>query len=260
MSGAEQVVPVAGMPCWINLMVDDLAAARAFYTAVLGWEFRRSSLGSQFVVASAEGLPVAGMGERRPGLAPASEWTPYFAVRDADVTAARIRERGATLAVGPIPLGQGRAGLAADPDGAAFGFWEGPALAWVPGEEGAPARLDLQTRDVFDAAKFYGEVFGWATEARIDVTYRRHHVGVEKDDRPALSLRSGGSPSAEQAQLRPRWLVNFPVDDVERAVDAAIKAGGTRPRLPAASWAPKGFSRTLQSPDGGLFTLSYRNS
>lgn len=257
-SGAEQVVPVAGMPCWINLMVGDLVAARAFYAAVLGWEFRESSLGDQFVVASAGGLPVAGIGERRPGLAPASEWTPYFAVRNADVTAARIQERGATLAVGPIPLGRGRAGLAADPDGATFGFWEGPALSWEPGEGNAPARLDLQTRDVFDAARFYGEVFGWASEAAIDVTFRHRHVAVERDSRPALSLRGGGAPSAEQPQLRPRWLVNFPVDDVERAVAAAIDAGATRPQLSATSWAPKGFSRTLQSPDGGLFTLSHR--
>lgn len=259
-SGAEQVVPVAGMPCWINLMVGDLVAARAFYTSVLGWEFHTSSLGNQFVVASVGGLPVAGIGERQPELAPASEWTPYFAVRDADVTAARIQERGATLAVGPMPLGQGRAGLAADPDGATFGFWEGPALAWAPGEGSAPARLDLQTRDVFDAARFYGEVFGWATEAGIDVTYRHDHVVVERGNQPALSLRGGGAPSAEQPQLRPRWLVNFPVDDVERAVTAAIAAGGIRPQLSATSWAPKGFSRTLQSPDGGLFTLSCRSA
>ncbi|WSY30497.1 VOC family protein [Streptomyces sp. NBC_00887] len=241
-------------------MVGDLVAARAFYAAVLGWEFRKSSLGDQFVVASADGLPVAGIGERRPGLAPASEWTPYFAVRDADVTAARIQERGATLAVGPIPLGRGRAGLAADPDGATFGFWEGPALAWEPGEGNAPARLDLQTRDVFDAARFYGEVFGWASEAAIDVTFRHRHVVVERDSRPALSLRGGGATSAGQPQLRPRWLVSFPVDDVERAVAAAIDAGATRPQLSATSWAPRGFSRTLRSPDGGLFTVSRRGA
>lgn len=260
MSGAEKVLPTAGMPCWVNLMVGDLAAARSFYSAVLGWDFRRSSLGNQFVVASADGLPVAGMGERRPGLAPAPVWTPYFAVRDADVTAARIQERGATLAVGPIPLGQGRAGLAADPDGATFGFWEGPALAWAPGEGSAPARLDLQTRDVFDAAKFYGEVFGWATEADVNVAYSDRHVVVERGGRPALSLHGGSALSGDQSHLRPRWLVNFPVADVERAVAAAIGAGGARPQLSATSRSPEGSSRTLQDPDGALFTLSYRRA
>ncbi|MFF1924240.1 VOC family protein [Streptomyces sp. NPDC058221] len=257
-SAADQVVPVPGLPCWVNLMVGDLSAARTFYTAVLGWDFRASSLGGQFLVASAGGEPVAGIGAQRPGLAPPSVWTPYFAVRDADVTAARIRDRGATMAVGPMALGEGRAGLAADRDGATFGFWEGPALAWLPGEGSAPARIDLQTRDVFDAAVFYGEVFGWDAGADFDIVHRHDHVVVERSGRAVLSLRGGGVQTSAQAHLRPRWLVNFTVDDVERAVVAAVEAGGSKPEPSAASWAPKGFSRTLQDPDGGLFTLSHR--
>ncbi|MER7726892.1 VOC family protein [Streptomyces sp. NPDC096323] len=260
MSAAEHVVPAPGTPCWVNLMVGDLRAAQAFYAAVLGWKFRASSLGSGFLVASVGGRPVAGLGERRPGLAPPSVWTPYFAVRDATVTAARIQERGATLAVGPVALGEGRAGLAADRDGAAFGFWEGPGLAWSVGEESAPARLDLQTRDVFEAAVFYGEVFGWADEPGIDVAYRRDHVLVERDGRPALSLRGGGVQTSAQPQTRPRWLVEFAVDDVERAVATAVGAGGAKPQLPASVWSPDGFSRVLQDPGGGLFTLMQRRT
>ncbi|OKI46870.1 hypothetical protein A6A29_25300 [Streptomyces sp. TSRI0281] len=72
-----------------------------------GWRFGRSSLGDRFLVASSGGSLVAGIGVRWPGFAPAAVWTPYFAVRDADVTAARIQERGGTLAVGPVALGQG---------------------------------------------------------------------------------------------------------------------------------------------------------
>lgn len=247
-----------GAPCWVNLMVADLGVARAFYGEVLGWRFRPSSLDEEFLVATADGDPVAGMGTRRPGLAPASVWTPYFAVRDADVTAARIRERGGTVAVGPVALGDGRAGLAADRDGATFGFWEGHTLAWSPGEGRAPARLDLQTCDVFDAAVFYGEVFGWADEPAIGVIYRDDHVLVELGGRVVLSLRGGGVHTSPLAHLRPRWLVNFAVDDVERAVLAAMSAGGGRPKPSATTWTAKGFSRTLQDPDGGLFTLAHR--
>lgn len=257
-SGADYVDPAPGVPCWANLMVGDLSAARAFYGAVLGWEFHASALGGEFLVASAAGAPVAGIGARQPEFAPASVWTPYFAVRDADVTAARIQERGATLAVGPVALGEGRAGLAADRDGATFGFWEGPALAWSVGEGSAPARLDLQARDVVDAALFYGEVFDWATEPDIDLVHRDDHALVVHGGRVALSLRGGGVQTSEHAHLRPRWLMNFAVDDVERAVSAATRAGAGRPEASAASWSPKGFSRTLRDPDGGLFTLSRR--
>ncbi|WP_327267475.1 VOC family protein [Streptomyces sp. NBC_01218] len=256
----ERGVPDPGAPCWVNLMVEDLPRSRAFYTTVMGWEFRPSPLGSQFLVAFAAGSPVAVLGARKPGFAPESEWTPYFAVRDADATAARIRERGATTAVGPVALGDGRAGLAADREGATFGFWEGPAPAWSAGEGSAPTRVDLQTRDVFDAAVFYGEVLDWTAEPGIDIAYRDDHVVVESGGRAVLSLRGGGAGGSVPAHLRPRWLVNFTVDDVERAVVAAIGAGGSRPRLSPTSWTPKGFSRTLRDPDGGLFTLTPRES
>ncbi|WUS95414.1 VOC family protein [Streptomyces sp. NBC_00708] len=250
-SAAEHVVPAPGVPCWVNLMVGDLPTATAFYTAVLGWEFRPSLLGGQFLVASQDGSPVAGIGARRPGLAPASVWTPYFAVRDADVTAARIKERGATLAVGPIALGDGRAGLAADRDGAAFGFWQGPTLAWVYGQAGAaPSRLDLRTRDVSEAAVFYAQVFGWGAEPEIAVAYGPGHVLVERAGREAVSLRGGAAHTSPHAHLRPRWLVNFAVDDVDRAVAAALAAGGS------SAGPEQGPSRTLRDPDGGLFTLS----
>ncbi|WP_406483857.1 VOC family protein [Streptomyces microflavus] len=230
-SGERQYLPVQGAQCSVNLMVVDLDVARAFYGEVLGWRFRPSSLDDQFLVAMAGGDPVAGLAARRPGLTAASVWTPYFAVRNADATAARIRERGATVAVGPMVVGDGRVGLAADRDGATFGFWEGHALAWSPGEGQAPTRLDLQTRDVFDAAVFYGEVLGWAEEQDIDIDYRKDHVLVKLGGRVILSLRGGGVQTSTLAHLRPRWLVNFAVDDVERAVTAATRA--------------KGFTRTL---------------
>lgn len=252
--------PVPGIPCWVNLMVGDLSAAQAFYAAVLGWTFGRSSLGDRFLVTSSGGSPVAGVGVRCPGFAPETVWTPYFAVRDADMTAARIQEHGGTLAVGPVALGHGRAGLAADRDGAAFGFWEGPALAWRPDDDCAPAGLDLQTRDVFDAALFYGEVLGWAAEKDIDVVYRRDHVLLDLGGRTVLSLRGGGRAVAAHAHLRPRWLVSFGVDDVERAVAAAVEAGGSRPGPADIPWRPEGFSRTLRDPDGGLFSLTHRRT
>ncbi|WP_323180622.1 VOC family protein [Streptomyces atratus] len=121
----ERIMPVIGAPCWVHLMAKDLRAAQSFYTDVMDWKFRASTLGSNFSVALAHGKPVAGVGCCSPG-GPPAVWTPYFAVKNADETAGRISERGATFAVGPLPLGEGRAGIVADRDGATFGFWEGP--------------------------------------------------------------------------------------------------------------------------------------
>lgn len=113
-----------GAPCWVSLMTRDLEAAQQFYGSVLDWTFRPARLGDAFSVGLHEGIPVAGIGALARDLAVAVAWTPYFAVDDADVTTARIRERCATLAVGPLSFGTGRAALAADRDGAVFGIWE----------------------------------------------------------------------------------------------------------------------------------------
>lgn len=100
-------------------------------------------------VALAQGEPVAGIG-CCPGGGHPAVWTPYFAVRDADETAALISERGATLAVGPLVLGgEGRAGIAADRrDGAVFGFWEDPALTWSVARQGPGAAGPADPRRV----------------------------------------------------------------------------------------------------------------
>lgn len=264
MSAAADTGLPPGIPCWVNLTTGDLHATRTFYEAVLGWEFRAGSLGAGYLVAWADGSPVAGIGEGRAGLPPLSLWTPYFAVPDAGVTGARIRERGATLAVGPVELGEGRAGLAADRDGATFGFWEGPTPAWSGAHGSAPVRLDLQSSDLFEAAVFYGGLFGWAQEPTVEISYRHDHVLVERNGQVLLTLRGGGVHTSADPQALPRWLVSFAVDDVERAVTTAVAAGGGKSQASASASAsvsgaaPRGFSRTLQDPQGGLFTVRQR--
>ncbi|MFD9637762.1 VOC family protein, partial [Streptomyces violascens] len=104
-------------------MARDLSAATDFYGAVMGWTFVPAGLGEEFRIALADGVPVAGISALAQAFQVAVAWTPYFAVEDADVTAARIRERGATVAVGPVALQTGRGALAADRDGAVFGIW-----------------------------------------------------------------------------------------------------------------------------------------
>ncbi|MEU8625645.1 hypothetical protein [Streptomyces sp. NPDC048669] len=52
-AAAEHVAPVLGLPCWVNLRVSDLNAARTFYSTVLGREFGESPLGDHYVVAPA---------------------------------------------------------------------------------------------------------------------------------------------------------------------------------------------------------------
>ncbi|MGP3942770.1 VOC family protein [Streptomyces sp. 6N106] len=199
---------------------------------------------------------MAGVGELAASLQAAHSWTPFFAVDDAGAIAARIHERGGTVAVGPLSLGIGRAALAADRDGAVFGFWEGATPpGWSVGRGRAPAWLELRTRDALAAALFYGEVFGWASEGGLcSVRYEHDEVIVYEAECKVASLRGKAVEAAPDPQLRPRWYVHFRVSDVDAAVAAARAAGGTVATAPTDLSA--GRQATLRDPDGGLFLVT----
>ncbi|MFG2639488.1 VOC family protein [Streptomyces sp. NPDC048370] len=238
-------------------MARDLGAAETFYGGVFGWEFRPTRLGEEFSVALSDGAPVAGIGALAPRLAVAVAWTPYFAVDDADVTAARIRERSATVAVGPLRFGTGRAALASDREGAVFGIWEGEIIPdWSVGKGGAPAWLELRTRNAFDAAIFYAEVLDWAGELPgcCQVSYEDDHVVLSHGDITVARLYGGAVEDAPDPQVRPRWHVHFRVPDLDEAVETAVRLGGTT----ASAVRPSGNGRSvaLRDPDGGLFTVA----
>ncbi|GGT16758.1 VOC family protein [Streptomyces purpureus] len=240
-------------------MARDLRAAEDFYGAVFGWDFRPTRLGEEFSVAFHDGAPVAGIGALAGSLNIAVAWTPYFAVEDADATSARIRERSATLAVGPLTFGTGRAALAADRDGAIFGIWQGEAIPdWCVGRDKAPAWLELRTRNAFDAAIFYGEVLDWACgrPGSCEVAYEEEHVVLRHGDIAIARITGGALESAPDPQVRPRWHVHFYVPDIEFALETATDLGGMLVAPVEAtedhSWA------SLRDPDGGLFTITTR--
>ncbi|MEU3225888.1 VOC family protein [Streptomyces sp. NPDC006976] len=255
MPSLEWKTPVPGAPCWVSLTARDLRASRTFYAQVMGWEYHESSLGSDFVLAHAHGRGVAGIGCPGPA-APSPAWIPYFAVPAADETADRIRERGATLAVGPLPLGEGRAAIAADREGAAFGFWEGPAPVWSDGPR-APARVDLQARHAFEAAIFYAEVFGWAKpQSRCTVDYAQESVLVRAGGHTVVTLRGGGVENDPDPRVRARWIIDFFVEDSRATAAAAVAAGGEA----APAGGLPGTAYVIRDPEGALFTVSERDT
>ncbi|MFJ8884676.1 VOC family protein [Streptomyces sp. NPDC102402] len=251
------VLSGASAPCWVHLVTRDLEDAQRFYSAVLGWTFRPGPLGREFVMARSEGVPVAGIGAVASAYQVAVAWMPYFSVRDADVVSDRIRERSGTVGVGPLTVGQGRAVLAADRDGASFGVWEwtGRAATLAPSGNRAHAWLRLRTRDAFDAAIFYGEVLGWESgePGGCEVAYVKEEVLVRCNGRPLARISSGAVEAAPDPQVRPHWQVQFPVADVGATVLAAERGGGT---LMERRTVQHGSEATLRDPDGGLFTVT----
>ncbi|WP_200306368.1 VOC family protein [Streptomyces adelaidensis] len=255
--GAANVVSshsVFGAPCWVSLTSRDLPATEKFYEAVLGWKWRTAKLGDHFRIALADDVPVAGIAGVANLWQMAVAWTPYFAVSDADAAAARARERGGTVAVGPLSFPPGRAALLADRQGASFGIWEGELFTdWEAWLRAAPVLIRLHTRDAFDAAIFYGEVLEWATgkPGACEVHYEGNEVVLRSQGHVVARITSGALEAAPDPTIRPHWQVHFAVSDVGGRVAAAQHHGGTVLRQDK-------DEAVLRDPDGAQFTITSR--
>ena len=148
-----------GTPCWIDIGVPDIPAAREFYSALLGWDYTGGDpeFGG-YLTATKNGENAAGMGPQQDPDDP-PRWTTYFAAADAAATAAKIREAGGTVIVEPMEVGpMGTMVIALDPQGNPFGLWQsgmhtGTRIYNEPGcadlERGDDRRLGGRTRVLF---------------------------------------------------------------------------------------------------------------
>jgi Predicted enzyme related to lactoylglutathione lyase len=117
------IVDTPGAPCWFELHTADFAAAVPFYERVAAWRpvWLGDSDGFRMVANGAPGEAEAGIFDAaRDDLTEASTWMPYFAVDDADESAARIRELGGSLLDEIVDTPFGRLVHATDPLGTLF--------------------------------------------------------------------------------------------------------------------------------------------
>ena len=244
-----------GAPSWVSLLVDDPRAAQDFYGPLLGWTFgppREQPPG--YVVAEAQGVPVAGISRLPSRGRFTANWTTFFGVADVDAAVVRVRERMGTVGVGPLPAWAGRVALATDPDGAVFGLWQGAA---GPARElplpGAPAWVELST-DAFAAALFYGDVLDWASYPpdHLDMAWEHERVVLRVDGKETAALRTADERTAA-LPVRPHWHLSFGVDDLYHSLVHAQHLGAVLLSAPVST--PYGDTAELHDPEGALFSL-----
>src|SRR4051794_11819027 len=115
----------AGVPCRVEGLHRDPAAARDFYGALMGWEFESADGAPEHVVAHLRGRHVAGLAPMPQGTAGTDGvWMTHVAVDDAAAAAAAAVAAGGRVLAGPLdsPPG-GRVAVIADPGGAQFCAW-----------------------------------------------------------------------------------------------------------------------------------------
>jgi predicted enzyme related to lactoylglutathione lyase len=120
------LVNEVGTWSWNELVTPDLAAARAFYAELFGWNAEDIPGPLPRTSFTLGNLLVGGGHAPAPQEGPAARWTVSFAVDDADRSAARARQLGGAVLLPPMYVPFGRFAIVADPGGASFSVAAAP--------------------------------------------------------------------------------------------------------------------------------------
>ncbi len=220
-----------GKFCWYELLTTDVAAAKSFYPALLGWGVQDVPMpGMAYAMWTKQGgTPIGGVtalpAEAKAMGAP-PHWLLHIAVDDLEAIVRQAGELGGAVLVPPTDIpGFGRFAVLSDPDGASFAIYKGNqevALPSVDNDLGGVSWHELMTRDVDAALRFYGALFGWGESSRMD---------MGKDTGPYVLFGRGdqtygGIMKKPAAVPMPSWLAYVTVADAAAAAGAIAEHGG----------------------------------
>jgi uncharacterized protein len=243
-----------GTFCWVGLATADVAAAKAFYESLFGWEAQDLPAGAAgvFTMLRHGGEDVAILYRQQPEARAAGappHWTSYISVEDADATASRAEELGgAAVFRAPFDvLDAGRVAAIRDPTAAIVSLWQPRSRigATLVNDTGALCWNELVTTDVELAKSFFGELLGWE---------------YETDDSGYVSVKNAGGLNAgmrehasQERRITPAWLPYFTVESVDAAARRVAQLGGRR--LAPTTEGRRGRWAVIADPQGAAFAV-----
>jgi hypothetical protein len=226
-SGRNRVGNSHGRFVWYELTTSDMAGAKTFYGAVMGWRAHDVPMPGMdyalLVAGKATVAAVVGLPEGAAEMGAKPHWMGYVGVDDVDAAAERIRQLGGAVHVPPEDIpGISRFSVVADPQAAIFALFKGLKPGQQPAEPSRLGRVswhELLAADGETAFAFYGELFGWK-KADADTspagTYQTFSAGGQT---------IGGIFTKPPMVPDTFWLYYFGIGDVDAAADR-VKAGG----------------------------------
>lgn len=245
-----------GQFCWINILTAQPTAAREFFSQMLGWSYRElPGMGHLILVG---GEDVGGLFDLEgpqtpPGCKPIVGV--MVLVKSADEIAEKAKALGGKSQAAFNVMDKGRMSVCHDPGGAEFDVWQAGTSAGTDVDStlhGAPSWTELMTRDVAEAKRFYGGLFGWTTEA-VPGSQWGYELFKQHD------AKVGGTMAIPPAMgdMRPHWITYFTVKDIERATRQATELKG-RVVIPITRIPDVGRFAGIISPQGvGFCVMQY---
>ena len=216
-----------GSPIWYELMTNAPDQAEAFYTQVMNWSFAVSPDGSKDGYRAFTAVDGEGVGGVMSTPGPAAIWAVYFSVTDVDTAAARVRDLGGHVHLGPRDIpGVGRFAFVADPQGATFYLMRGAdnaaSTAFAPARTGHCSWNELVTSDQNAALAFYTALFGWKKAGAMPMDAMGDYTFIGHQDQMIGAMMNSPQPGTA-----PFWNFAFTIPDIDRAAQQVQAAGGT---------------------------------
>lgn len=254
MSIVERYTP--GTFSYAELTTTDAASARAFYTALFGWEVDEIPMGpggAYYMFRRGEHVTAAmhQMGPVQAAAFPPS-WGSYVTVAGVDESAARAAELGGAVLMAPFDvMDAGRMAVVRDPAGAVFSLWEARAHvgAQVLDEPGSLCWNELATVDEQGSRDFYTALFGWTVEEQ-DMGMMTYTTFLRGGERAAGMY----GITAEMEGMPPGWMVYFAVEDCDASTARASELGAQVHVTPADIPGIGRFAM-MADPQGAMFSI-----
>jgi uncharacterized protein len=221
---------------WYELITSDIAGAKNFYDAVVGWNIAESS-GFDIdyrMIGRSDGKFAGGAMQitdemKQHGARPT--WLGYILVPDVDASVAAIEQSGGKTYMPAFDVPDvGRVAMVADPQGAPFYVMKPIPPASDPNAKSdvfsvdQPQRIrwnELSTADQDGAVDFYCRNFGWVQDGAMPMGEMGDYRFIY-----ANGVRIGAIMRKPPQRPVSAWTYYIGVDDIDRAAEAVSAGGG----------------------------------
>jgi predicted enzyme related to lactoylglutathione lyase len=221
---------------WYELLTADIAGAKRFYDAVVGWSIAdKSDFPNDYrMIGRSDGKFAGGAMQitddmKQHGARPT--WLGYILVPDVDASVAAIAARGGQVHMPAFDIpGVGRVAMVTDPQGAPFYIMKPLPPEGDPNAKSDVFSVDgvqrvgwneLSTSDPAAARRFYGDQFGWTSDDFMPMGEQGEYRFLKQGD---VTI---GAVAGTMDGQQPHWRFYFRVPSIGRAKET-IEAGGGR--------------------------------
>lgn len=217
---SEPTMPTGyGAFCWNQLNTPDVAASKAFYETLFGWQIVEEFRGGMSMHVISTGTTMVGdVMAIPPKVKAPSHWLSYVWVRDIDGVIAKATALGATVSVPVTEIPEvGRIAVFADPKGAILGVY---ATDKEPGSPqpigpGAFCWYECMSRDIEAEKAFYADLFEWTSTAQAMDGGFVYHLQNRGSDQVAGMMAMDGEG---WEGIPDHWTAYVAVTDIEATV------------------------------------------